>query len=71
MYSYEKGIDLLTKLKVWESKNTLSGCLIKKNGLQIYNLTNYKLGFTTISEIQDQEKVSNYISKYATKVLVF
>ena len=38
--------------------------------MQIYNLTNYKLGFTTISEIQDQEKVSNYISKYATKELI-
>lgn len=49
---------------------SLRGKLIIKNGLQIYNLDNYKLGFTTISLIQDQEKVSNYISKYATKDLI-
>lgn len=47
-----------------------SGRLIKKNGVQIYNLINYDLGFTTISKIQSQEKVSNYISKYATKELI-
>lgn len=47
-----------------------NGRLIKINGLQIYNLKNYKLGFTTISKIQNQEKVSNYISKYATKELI-
>ena len=51
-------------------KDKLRGKLIIKNGLQIYNLDNYDLGFTTISEVQDQEKVSNYISKYATKELI-
>lgn len=40
------------------------------NGSQIYNLSNYNLGFTTISYIKDKEKVSNYISKYATKELI-
>lgn len=44
--------------------------LIKVNGIQIYNLVNYNLGHTTISKIQSQEKVSNYISKYATKDLI-
>lgn len=47
-----------------------SGRRVIINGLQVYNLDNYKLGYTTISKIQDQEKVSNYISKYATKELI-
>lgn len=46
------------------------GKLIIINGKQIYNLVNYKLGFTTISFIENTEKVSNYISKYATKDLI-
>lgn len=40
------------------------------NGTQIYNLTNYKLGFTTVSEIKNQEAVTVYISKYITKELL-
>lgn len=40
------------------------------NGIQIYNLKNYKLGFTTISKIKSSEKVCNYIAKYATKDLI-
>ena len=47
-----------------------SNRLIKKNGKQIYNLINYKLGFTTISKVESQEKVSNYISKYISKDLM-
>ena len=43
---------------------------IKKNGIQIYNLDNYKIGFTTISKIKSREKVTFYISKYATKELI-
>lgn len=58
------------KWKFEEARNPNTNRLIKVNGLQIYNLKNYKLGFTTISKIQDQEKVSNYISKYATKDLI-
>lgn len=47
-----------------------SNRLIKKNGKQIYNLTNYKLGYTTVSEVESQERVSNYISKYINKELM-
>jgi len=43
---------------------------IKKDGLPIYNLANYKYGFTTVSEIQNQEAVSVYVSKYVTKDLI-
>lgn len=63
---------LIANVPKWKftEARTPSGRLIKENGLQIYNLDNYNLGFTTISKIQDQEKVSNYISKYATKELI-
>lgn len=63
---------LIANVPKWklEEARTPSSRLIKQNGLQIYNLVNYKLGFTTISKIQNQEKVSNYISKYATKELI-
>lgn len=47
-----------------------SNRLIKVNGKQIYNLTNYKLGFTTVSEVESQERVSSYISKYISKELM-
>lgn len=50
--------------------NSKTGNPMKINGSQIYNLTNYKLGFTTISKIKYQDKVTNYISKYATKELI-
>lgn len=43
---------------------------IIKNGSRIYNLSNYKLGFTTVSYIKSREAVTNYISKYATKELI-
>ncbi len=36
---------------------------------KIYNLGNYKLGFTTATEITDSKKASNYLSKYITKEL--
>ena len=42
----------------------------RKNGLIIYNLTNYKYGYTTVSKVQDQEAVSVYVSKYMTKDLI-
>lgn len=64
---------LIANVPKWrfsEARNPRTNGLIKVNGLQIYNLDNYKLGFTTISIVQDQEKVSNYISKYATKDLI-
>ena len=47
-----------------------NGRYIFVNGKQIYNLTNYKLGFSTISYIEDKQKVANYISKYVTKELI-
>lgn len=39
------------------------------NGDYIYNLENYKGGYTTLTKIRDTRKVSNYIMKYITKNL--
>lgn len=60
----------VSKWKLVEAINPKTCKPIKENGLQIYNLLNYKLGFTTLSFIQDKQKVSNYIAKYATKELI-
>lgn len=58
------------KWKMSKAINPHTGKLIKINNTQIYNLDNYKLGYTTISKIKSKEKVTNYISKYATKELI-
>lgn len=53
-----------------EARNPKSNRLIKKNGKQIYNLANYKYGYTTISKIDNLEAISVYMSKYMTKDLI-
>ena len=55
---------------ILEEATNDKGKKIRVNGKQIYNLKNYKLGFSTVSYIQDKQKVSNYISKYVTKELI-
>lgn len=60
----------VSKWKMSKAINPHTGKLIKINNTQIYNLDNYKLGYTTISKIKSKEKVTNYISKYATKELI-
>lgn len=52
------------------ARNPKTNRLIYKNGKQIFNLINYKIGFTTVSYVESQEKVSSYISKYITKQLI-
>lgn len=41
------------------------------SGNVIYNLGNYKLGFSTVTKINDVRRCSSYISKYITKDLCF
>ena len=60
----------VSKWKLEKARYPKSNRLIIKNGKQIYNLTNYDLGYTTVSEVEDQERVSCYISKYITKELM-
>lgn len=50
--------------------NPKTGRVVKQKGKVIYNLSNYKLGFTTVSEVENIEAVSHYISKYITKELL-
>ncbi len=56
--------------KLEPARNENTGRLIYKNGVKIYNLVNYKYGHTTVSEIQNQEAVSVYCSKYMTKDMI-
>lgn len=56
--------------KLVEARSQKNNRLIKKNGLQIYNLSNYKYGFSTVSQVKDLEAISIYISKYMTKTLI-
>lgn len=54
-----------------QATNFHTGDLIfTKYGSPVYNLDNYKLGFTTVSIIDRPEQVSNYISKYTTKDII-
>ena len=48
---------------------TLKDSGIKKNGHTIYNLSNWKYGFSTVTKVIDSNKVSSYITKYITKEL--
>lgn len=41
--------------------------LIKKNGIQIFNANNWKKGFSTVSQIANEEKTASYLTKYITK----
>lgn len=52
------------------AKNSKTGECIYQNGSQVFNLDNYKLGFTTVSKVKNIEVVSHYISKYITKELL-
>ena len=39
----------------------------RKYGQQIYNLSNWKWGFSTATKVRDTYRLQNYISKYITK----
>jgi len=38
-----------------------------KNGREIYNISNWRFGFSTATYIANKEKVSSYVQKYITK----
>lgn len=46
---------------------TYSGII--RNGVKIYNLKQYKKGFSTFSAVRDSRKAASYITKYITKDL--
>ena len=45
---------------------------IKKNGKKIYNVNSktFRYGLTTVSKIEDTQKVSSYITKYITNEMI-
>jgi hypothetical protein len=40
---------------------------LKRKGRQVFNIKNYRLGFTDVEVIESRDKVANYIRKYITK----
>ena len=48
---------------------TLKDSGIKKNGHTIYNMSNWKYGFSTVTKVKDSNKISSYVTKYITKEL--
>lgn len=42
---------------------------IKQNRKKVYNMPDFKFGFTTATKVSDTNKVSSYITKYITKDL--
>lgn len=56
----------LDELKAVPAKNK-RGKLIFKNGKQIYNVSRWKLGFSTLSVIGNGEATKHYICKYISK----
>lgn len=63
--------------KKWHLHGLLANCEeltitdsgIVQNGKIVYNLDNWKYGFSTVTKIEDLSKVSSYIVKYITKEL--
>lgn len=41
-----------------------------KKGRPIYNLSSYRMGFTTATKIEDSKRAANYITKYITDELI-
>lgn len=48
---------------------TFSDSGIRQKGRKVFNLADYKLGFTNCTRVDDTRKVSAYITKYITKNL--
>lgn len=61
--------------KKWHFHGLLANCDeltlvetdIVRNGKTVYNLDNWKYGFTEVTKVEDTRRVSSYISKYITK----
>lgn len=52
------------------ARNSRTDQPIRKNGQQIFNVTEWKYGFSTVSKIKSKEKTASYITKYITKDLL-
>lgn len=52
-----------------DSMNFVDSGLVDKKGKIIYNVGNYRLGFSTATKIDDVNRASSYLCKYITKDL--
>ena len=62
-YHFHGLIDNIGNMEMIDSKKRT------KNNDIIYNIKNYKLGFTTATRVKENNKVATYITKYITKEL--
>lgn len=53
-----------------EAEHPKSGQPLLRNERQVYNLTDWKYGFTDCEKIIDSEKTASYLTKYITKELM-
>lgn len=58
------------RLKLTPGINPYTGKeILDKSGRPVYNVTNYRYGFTTVTSVSDSKKASGYLSKYLSKSL--
>lgn len=58
------------ELEFVEAKNYHTGSDLWFGGQQVYNLTDWKLGWSTATKVKDTLRASNYITKYITKEMI-
>lgn len=54
---------------VAEARTPQGKLVVDGKGRQVYNVTCYKLGFTTATKVSDPAKAAGYLAKYITKEL--
>lgn len=58
------------QLPLTEARSPYTGKLLKdKSGRQIYNVDNYRYGWTTVTQVGDEHKASSYLTKYLSKAI--
>lgn len=56
------------QLPLAEARSPYTGKLLQdKSGRQIYNVDNYRYGWTTVTQVGDEHKASSYLTKYLSK----
>lgn len=56
--------------KFEEAANSKTGMPLIRHGRQVYNLTEWKYGFSDCEEIESPERAASYITKYVTSALL-
>ena len=53
-----------------QAVNPKTNISVVRNGRQVYNLTDWKHGFSDCEKLENSEKASSYITKYITSALL-